>query len=253
MNIARTALVAAMLAHGTLAGAEPAWISDRLQAGLHEQPDPASTVLMLLSSGTPVEVLEREGGLARVRTESGSEGWVDAMYLSEEQPSALLLAEVEAARAEAVAELEAAHEHIATLEADLERVAALADVREADEQRPAGGNGVQSASFEAPINSETLREMQRLAEENQRIKQQLAEAEATATMALEQLEAAPVAAAAEPASANAAQAHFLLALRHWNPWEWLALASTLLLAFGTGLWLSELGVRRRHGGFRLRV
>ena len=249
MSTCRLSLVAALLLAAGAAGADTAWISDRLQAGLHEAPDPSSTVLTLLSTGTPVEVLERDG----------IEGWLDAMYLSDDKPDALVLAEVEAARADAVAELESARSRIEDLEAQLAAFdAAAADELAAGEQgdggAAGGANGVRAASFEAPVNSETLREMQRLAEENQRVRQRLAEAEAAAAMALEQVERAPP----EPPprqseTTRGGYAHYLLAVRDWSHWEWLALGSALLLVFGLGAWISDMGVRRRHGGFRVRV
>ena len=231
------------------AQAETAWIADRLQAGLHEDRTAASTVLVLLSSGTAVEVLERDAALVKVRTSGGNEGWIDAMYLSDEKPAVVLLADVEAARADAVHELEAANERIDELQAALQ-----SSHQQATEAGSAGtGPGqVQSAAFEAPVNSETLREMQRLAEENQRVKQQLAEAEAAAAMAIERMEAQP-AETPPPASPVDTRAHFLLALVEWNRWQWLALAGSLLLVFALGLLTAESGIRRRHGGFHVRV
>ena len=241
MNLRRALLMVLLSLSATASFADSAWVSDRLQVGLHEEPTGTSTVLALLPSGTEVEVLKRDGALVHVRTASGSEGWVDAQYLSEEKPAALLLADAEAARTEAERALQAADERIQALESEL--AAARQASAAAGEAAPGdAAPAVQGPAFEAPVNSETLRELQGLAEENQRLKQQLAESEAAAETARPPT---PVLAADYD--------HYLLALRDWTPWEWLLLASALLLFFGLGLWSAEAGVRHRHGGFRLRI
>ena len=103
--------------------------------------------------------------------------------------------------------------------------------------------------------------MQRLAEENQRMKQQLAELEAMQRMTLEQAataRAAPGAqaiATTDPEAATPAPAlpgwQRWMNWRHWKSWNLLLAASVLLLAFATGGWLVDWGVRRRHGGYRI--
>ena len=247
------ALMLGSLAQAATAAGDMAWVSDRLQAGLHEERSGTSTVLALLPSGAEVEVLERDGAFVFVRSASGSEGWMDAQYLSEQKPAALLLADAEAASAEAAAALETANGRIAELEVE------LADAKQAvaDTAAETAVPPVQSASFEAPVNSETLRELQTLAEENRGLKQRLAESEAAAAMALERLQAAAEEPHADtlapPPVLAAGYDHYLLALRDWSYWQWLILGSTMLLFFALGVWSVDTGVRRRHGGFRLRV
>ena len=253
MTAARVVVALGLLMQAASVSADTAWVSDRLQAGLHEERDGASTVLVLLPTGTEVEVLEVDDGVAFVRTTSGTEGWVDAQYLSETRPAALLLADAESARAQADEALAAASNRIAELEAQLSAVQEAAEQATAD--AGAAGPQVQSSSFAAPVNSETLRELQRVAEENQRLRQQLAESDAAAEMALERLQQVAAEPVVEPALPVVAVTydHYLLALRDWTPWQWLIVASTLLLFFSLGLWSADTGVRRRHGGFRLRV
>ena len=243
MTPLRIVVAVGLLMQAGAAMADTAWVSDRLKAGLHAEPTASSTVLTLLPAGTEVEVLERDGSVVYVVTADGVEGWLDAQYLSDERPAVLLLAD-------AGMELEAANGRIAELESD------LSAARQATAEAAEGGPEVRSASFDAPINSETLRELQRVAEENQRLKQQLAESDAAAEMALERLElvsAEPVAEPPQTPAAGASYGHYLYALRDWSAWQWLVLASTVLLCFSLGLWSADAGVRRRHGGFRLRL
>jgi len=69
--------------------AAPAWVSDEFEITLRSGPSTSNAIQLMLSSGTRVEVLERdaETGYTRVRTEGGTEGWVLTRYLMGE-PSA---------------------------------------------------------------------------------------------------------------------------------------------------------------------
>jgi len=71
------------------AHAAPAWVSDEFEITLRSGPSTGNAIQLMLSSGTRVEVLERdaETGYTRVRTEGGTEGWVLTRYLMGE-PSA---------------------------------------------------------------------------------------------------------------------------------------------------------------------
>ena len=84
----RAALLFAMLA-GPAALAEPAWVSDEFEIMLRSGPSTSNAIQLMVSSGTRLEVLERdaETGYSRVRTAGGTEGWVLTRYLMNE-PSA---------------------------------------------------------------------------------------------------------------------------------------------------------------------
>ena len=97
--------------------AETAFVTDRLLLGVHESNSLDSAVLRLLESGDAVEVLERDGELARVRTSRGREGWVDGRYLSEVAPAAARLEAAEDQARTSTKELEAIKGRVAELEA----------------------------------------------------------------------------------------------------------------------------------------
>jgi len=115
----------------------------------------------------------------------------------------------------------------------------------------------EQATSEQPVTlpPESLREMQLLAEENQRLKQQLAEREAVLRMAQEQSNATP--AADESADQSMLPALIIgidgeiINLELLKHWQLILAASILLLAFSVGGWLVDWRMRRRHGGFRL--
>ena len=69
--------------------AEPAWVSDEFEIMLRSGPSTGNAILLQVSSGMQLEVLERdtETGYSRVVTPGGTEGWVLSRYLMNE-PSA---------------------------------------------------------------------------------------------------------------------------------------------------------------------
>jgi SH3 domain protein len=69
--------------------AEPAWVSDQFEIMLRTGPSTSNAIQLMVSSGTRLEVLERddEAGYTRVRTEGGTEGWVLTRYLMSEAPA----------------------------------------------------------------------------------------------------------------------------------------------------------------------
>ena len=71
-------------------------ISDELVVGLYGQPALEGEPLQLLTSGTPVEVLERDKGVIKVRLADDTQGWVEAGYVTDDKPAAMQLLEAQA-------------------------------------------------------------------------------------------------------------------------------------------------------------
>lgn len=69
--------------------AESRWVSDEFEVMLRTGPSTGNAIELMVSSGTELEILERdaESGYSRVRTPGGTEGWVLTRYLMGE-PSA---------------------------------------------------------------------------------------------------------------------------------------------------------------------
>jgi SH3 domain protein len=233
----RGALLSGALLAAQAAAAQTLYVGDRLQIGVHEAPSAASTIFVLIASGAALEVLERNEQMVRVRTEDGAEGWVDLRYLSEQAPGRTRVPALESQLAGAQAALAEAQAKVVALE-----------------QRSTAAPDPAAAAAAQTIPSDTLRELQSLAEENQRLKQQLAELEAVQRMALERQQAAPAHASDDAAAmtANALATHAPLPPGgRWEDWHLILVASVLLLAFAAGGWLVDWGIRRRHGGFRV--
>lgn len=73
----------------TQAAAEAAWVSDQFEIMLRTGPSTSNAIQLMITSGTRLEVLERddEAGYSRVRTAGGTEGWVLSRYLMSEAPA----------------------------------------------------------------------------------------------------------------------------------------------------------------------
>jgi len=69
---------------------EFAYVTDSLQLRLYSQATDSSEVLVSITSGDSVEVLEAQGAFSKVVTNEGSIGWVKSAFLVEEPPEKLL-------------------------------------------------------------------------------------------------------------------------------------------------------------------
>lgn len=231
------------------AAAESGYITQRQNIGVHETSSLKSTTLELVPSGTELEILERnDEGLAWVRIAGGVEGWVDGRYVTEGIPPQRRVQELEDELLQTASELAGAREQVAELEFQLDKSQAeAAALRTGANQTTAAGNGA--------LSSETLRELQSLAKENQYLKRRVAELEAVQAMAIERApgEQNPSNTARHTPAGNG-ESGFLtryLAILHWPVWKKILLLSTMLLVFAVGGFLVDWDVRRRHGGFRV--
>ena len=69
------------------------YVTDKLRLSLYGNSKGGGGTLKLLSSGDKLEVLEKSGNYARVRTDDGSKGWVKAGFLVSDPTSNLMLIE----------------------------------------------------------------------------------------------------------------------------------------------------------------
>lgn len=218
-----------------LGSAFAAHITDKLVVGMYAQPKAEGTPLQLLSSGTPLEVIRRQGGFAEVRLADQTTGWVEAGYVTEDKPARAMLLETQARLRQMGMELAALRERQAAAEvepgaqAELARGAREAQLAEALElarQRVEElERGLAGRSGEG-LAAERLRELE---DRVQRALQLLA-----GTPGLELREA--------EAGAQGVLGRYLL---------WLVALLALLLGFAAGVAFVDYRIRRRYGGFRI--
>lgn len=231
--------------------ADKVWVIDKLLVGVHEQKSLDSAIIKVLPTGTPLEVLEREGELARVRDPENVTGWVDAAYLMTEQPAATrleVIAQQKTALEERITKLQTAAgggNGDGALSAELETV-----TREntelkgklSEQRLRAGQLQSEVAELRAELEASTAPPDARIVE-LERTREALEKDLADAKAANAELEAR--------ASLQATSAMVPLVLKEY------ALATVflvLLLAGGGfvgGMYVVDLLSRRRHGGFRI--
>ena len=116
----RAIAVLVLLGFFSAAQAETVYVAERVRIGLRAEMDEASTVVKTVETGVPLEVVERVDKLVRARDPQGTEGWIEARYLTSEPPARLQLAKLQeelaksrAQTAEAQAQLKKAQSALA--------------------------------------------------------------------------------------------------------------------------------------------
>lgn len=210
-----------------------AHITDKLVVGLYPEAAAEGTPLQLLPSGTPLEVLERDKGFAKVRLSDDTQGWVEAEYVTEEKPAKAMLLETQAKLRQMGLELAAlraaAGDEAAALPAPLPPSAREAELQQAlarAEERVAELEGRivdQSANADA---------QQRLAALQDRVRGVLDELAAAEGLVVQ---------AAEPPPEDFVARYQV----------WIIGIAALVLGIGIGIVLIDYRIRRRYGGFRI--
>lgn len=210
-----------------------AHITDKLVVGLYPAASAEGTPLQLLPSGTPLEVLERDKGFAKVRLSDDTVGWVEADYVTDEKPAKAMLLETQAK----------------LRQMGLELAALRAAAGEEAAPLPAA---LPPSAREAELQQALARAEQRVAELEGRIVEQSADADAQRRLSALQTRVRAVLddlAAAEGLVVQPAEpppADFLA--RHQ---VWVIGIAALVLGIGIGIVLIDYRIRRRYGGFRI--
>ena len=67
------------------------YVGDNLRVGIRPAPEANTASLVVVSTGTELELIEKKGRYVKVRSPNGIEGWVKGAYLSAKKPSSVLL------------------------------------------------------------------------------------------------------------------------------------------------------------------
>lgn len=257
--------------------AETAYVIDKLLVGVHTDKTLESPIIKVFPTGTQLEVLKREGELAQVKGPDNVTGWVDASYLTNEQPAAAVLELLEAQNRQLVENLKTVEAKAAELEARQGKQSAAGDTKPNEQ---AGKLLKENEDLKQALTAERARtgvlqgkltEMQKQAQ-NPPQDASGAAADAGIREALRQENEELKQALAEADSTPAEEPRPLADLTAWMPelpeaftegvkvfGEWvlspLALAGIamvlLVASFAGGAYFMDRLQRRRHGGFRL--
>lgn len=208
-----------------------AHITDKLVVGLYPGPSAEGTPSRLLSSGTPLDVLDRKDGFTQVRLADDASGWVESTYITDEKPAMAMLLETQAKLRLMGMELAAMRERQGGADAAPSTTADAPSVQEARMRQALAGAEARIAELE-----------QRLAAtpDGDPAQQRLQELQGRVDQALRLL-----AEGQEPIATTASRG---VVARYQT---WIVGLITLLLGFGGGVAFIDYRIRRRYGGFRL--
>lgn len=82
----------AMIAVVSVARAETLYVAERLLVALRAEAGDTGPTVKTVETGAPLEVLERQDRFVHVRDQQGTDGWVEARYLTTDPPARLQLA-----------------------------------------------------------------------------------------------------------------------------------------------------------------
>ncbi len=243
--------------------AHAAFITDRIEAPLYAEKHRQGEVLKKLPSGTEVDILMKDGELARIRTREGTTGWVEFKLISAEKPLGLeyleLRSRYEALREELAAAREAtgpgiSEEELARLRQDAkdtrwmkaEMNKARARAKKLEGELAALRDSVAKQDDDA---SAVQAELARLRAQNEDLETRL-----TAALLINEAQrhdAEAVAAMAAPVIDNAPATQESGAWPVKPQWFLGSLAAAFIIGgIGGVRWLDR-RIRKKHGGFRL--
>jgi len=123
---------------GAVEAANTVYVTDELRLGLYDNEQTNGRPFETLLSGAKLDVLERALMSIRVRTESGSEGWVKLGYVVETEPARRRVEFLELALQKLAGELESSKAELASSAQVTDRLEAeLRDARERNANLPA--------------------------------------------------------------------------------------------------------------------
>jgi SH3 domain protein len=230
-----------------VAAVQGAHITDKLLAGLYEKPDSTNDPISLLPSGTPLEILSRQGGYARVRLGDDQTGWVEARFISKEKPAKARLLEAQAKNAELQRQLVEAQARLRLYKDDRGALSA-------------GQAAVSAGPSPAPPQSQAgpgnNGEPRRVADLERQL--ETARREAERQIGLEQKRSAVLEAENRRLREHQEEVAAMLADKSasgrsgdWRPWHVSLLAALLLLSFVAGIAFKNYRIYRRYGKHRL--
>lgn len=245
----RFLIIPVLLAVSTTLLADTMYVIDKLVLGMHENQSPDSGLVKALPTGTPLEVLERDGKYAKVRAPDGSSGWVDAGYLMKDKPAQLVILELED-------KFRRSNEALDKSTRALKKMQQRVDELE------------KQASTKKPNSSD--KQLTALQDENASLRAQLAKASAanakpdadtqvqitalkSANTALQQrIDAAATALGQKPVS-NPSTPAATSTSESVAAWKWLAVTAIVALIIGIigGVVIIDRINLKRHGGFRI--
>ena len=120
-------IVVLLAGAGLVSAADEAWITGEARYNLRRAPGADYRAVDLVRSGEEVTILERGEGWTRVRTASGSEGWIDDEHLKTDPPPVARVSQLETELAATRADLDKERRAGVARESEVEQLRALSE------------------------------------------------------------------------------------------------------------------------------
>lgn len=220
--------------------AETLYIDDKVLVGIHQENSVDSAILKLVASGTALQVIKKDKLLTQVKSPDGTVGWIDNKYLVQTAPGRAQLQEAqdEISHLETeIADLKsktntgspATNTDLAKENEDLKQLLK-------SERLKVGELQAQAAELKNKLgqdnqNGETAKQLEKLTSENTELKQQIENLHKTSSQPSKKI--------------NIDISDF-----NWKK-TLITICISLILGFAAGIYVLDLIIRRRHGGFRV--
>ena len=232
--------------------AETAYVIDQLLVGVHAEKNLESAIIKVLPTGTQLEILERDGELARVKDNDNGEGWIDTAYLMNNPPARAMVERLERANTSLQQQLDNAKN---TPPGDSGSASELGNtdklMKENTElKRKLSTERINSAKLTEKMNSYEARLS---GQPLSAAETQVTELEKTIVELKRDLERS-VQANKALETANRESLRDMMPEMDMTAFSWPALIGALValvLAYGGGIYTMDYLNRRRHGGFRV--
>ena len=229
------------------AGAASVYITDQLNVGLHEDKTLDSPIVVVLPSGTQLQLVKKEDNLSFVNSKDGVSGWIDNSYLMTDPPPTAQLKTLAARNSALEKQLQSLQAGGQGQAANGTQLAALTS-KNAELQQQLKSERVKTGEMQVSItelkkrldsDSDTdslYKEIDSLKASNKDLQVKLTNAMANNTS---------VAAGTAPAAKLTGRVNL--------GWQRLVVITVLLFIVGLclGVYLMDFLNRRRHGGFRI--
>ena len=119
-------------------GAQAAYITDSLLVGLMAEPDANLPPMEVLSSGTPVQILQQQTDWAQVQLPNGQIGWLEKRFVTDNKPAEMRLLELQASHRQLQSKQRELQQQTSKLEQELSafKSAAASNAQPADSDAP---------------------------------------------------------------------------------------------------------------------
>jgi len=267
-KITQSFLILLLAGLATISQAKTAYVTDRIELGVHQSANADSPIIATISSGDAVEVMQEENGFNRVLLDNGNEGWIQAGYLVDKKPTVLEYGLLAEKHKQVQQELKEKSERLSKVERTLqvrrdELSNARTTIKELKKQLASGDTNTQAdeqIQQQLSEKEEQIKELQdqieALKQETEQkapptlkqYKQQLAEQQEQNKALKNRIELAKVFLTRE-------QVPQPEELEKWEPvfpgWYWGVLLIILIIGIVAGISWMDYRVRQRHGGFRV--